>query len=86
MTIFVKLNMTWVNDAHYMAIPKGVPPEKLAVVLDLMGYLLKPEAQERILFRVCPDQQGFLTINNQTIHHSIQSLVVTTRAQHWQVS
>jgi putative spermidine/putrescine transport system substrate-binding protein len=38
-------NMTWVNDAHYMAIPKGVPPEKLAVVLDLMAYLLKPEAQ-----------------------------------------
>ena len=24
----------WVNDAHYMAIPKGVPPEKLAVLLD----------------------------------------------------
>ena len=37
--------MTWVNDAHYMAIPKGVPPEKLAVVLDLMAYLLTPEAQ-----------------------------------------
>jgi len=38
-------NMTWVNDAHYMAIPKGLPPEKLAVVLDLMAYLLTPEAQ-----------------------------------------
>ena len=38
-------NMTWVNDAHYMAIPKGVPPEKLAVVLDLMAFLLTPEAQ-----------------------------------------
>jgi len=38
-------NMTWVNDAHYMAVPKGIPPEKLAVVLDLMAYLLKPEAQ-----------------------------------------
>ncbi len=37
--------MTWVNDAHYMVIPKGVPPEKLAVVLDLMAYLLTPEAQ-----------------------------------------
>lgn len=37
--------MTWVNDAHYMSIPKGVPPEKLAVVLDLMAYLLTPEAQ-----------------------------------------
>jgi putative spermidine/putrescine transport system substrate-binding protein len=39
-------NMTWVNDAHYMAIPKGIPPEKLAVVLDLMAYLLTPEAQD----------------------------------------
>jgi len=38
-------NMTWVNDAHYMAVPKGVPPERLAVVLDLMAYLLKLEAQ-----------------------------------------
>ena len=38
-------NMTWVNDAHYMAVPKGIPPEKLAVVLDLMAYLLTPESQ-----------------------------------------
>jgi putative spermidine/putrescine transport system substrate-binding protein len=39
--------MTWVNDAHYMAIPKGVEPAKIAVVLDLMKYLLTPEAQAR---------------------------------------
>src|SRR6266705_2730755 len=38
-------NMTWVNDAHYMVIPKGVPPEKIAVALELMAYLLTPEAQ-----------------------------------------
>ena len=37
--------MTWVNDAHYMAIPKGVSPDHMAVVLDLMAYLLTPEAQ-----------------------------------------
>ncbi|MGE5170670.1 MAG: ABC transporter substrate-binding protein [Rudaea sp.] len=37
--------MTWVNDAHYMVIPKGVPKDKLDVVLDLMAYMLKPEAQ-----------------------------------------
>jgi len=37
--------MTWVNDAHYMTIPKGVPPEKVAVVLDLMAFLLTPGAQ-----------------------------------------
>ncbi len=38
-------NMTWVNDAHYMAVPKGISAERLAVVLDLMAYLLTPEAQ-----------------------------------------
>jgi putative spermidine/putrescine transport system substrate-binding protein len=37
--------MTWVNDAHYMVIPKGVAPDKVAAVLDLMAYLLTPEAQ-----------------------------------------
>jgi len=37
--------MTWINDAHYMVIPNGVAPEKVAVVLDLMAYLLTPEAQ-----------------------------------------
>ena len=35
----------WVTDAHYMVVPKGVSDEHLAVVLDLMGYLLTPEAQ-----------------------------------------
>jgi putative spermidine/putrescine transport system substrate-binding protein len=35
----------WVTDAHYMVVPSGIAPEKLAVVLDLMAYLLKPEAQ-----------------------------------------
>jgi putative spermidine/putrescine transport system substrate-binding protein len=37
--------MTWVNDAQYMAVPKGVAPEKLAVVIDLMAYMLTPAAQ-----------------------------------------
>jgi len=37
--------MTWINDAHYMVIPKGVSAEKMNVVLDLMAYMLKPEAQ-----------------------------------------
>jgi putative spermidine/putrescine transport system substrate-binding protein len=37
--------MTWVNDAHYMVIPKGVAPEKVAVVLDIMAFMLTPEAQ-----------------------------------------
>ena len=37
--------MTWVNDAHYMVIPKGVAPEKIPAILDLMAFLLTPEAQ-----------------------------------------
>jgi putative spermidine/putrescine transport system substrate-binding protein len=35
----------WVTDAHYMVVPKGISDEHLAVVLDLMAYLLTPEAQ-----------------------------------------
>ena len=37
--------MTWVNDTQYLMVPKGLSPEKLAVVLDLMEFLLKPEQQ-----------------------------------------
>ena len=37
--------MTWINDAHYIVIPKGVAPEKQAVVLDIMAFLLKPQQQ-----------------------------------------
>ncbi|KFC64027.1 ABC-type uncharacterized transport system, periplasmic component [Bosea sp. LC85] len=35
----------WVTDAHYMCIPKGVSGEKLAVLLDLMNFLLTKEQQ-----------------------------------------
>jgi putative spermidine/putrescine transport system substrate-binding protein len=35
----------WVTDAHYMVMPTGLAPDHVAVVLDLMAYLLKPEAQ-----------------------------------------
>lgn len=35
----------WVTDAHYMCIPKGVGDEKLAVLLDLMNFLLTKEQQ-----------------------------------------
>lgn len=38
-------NFTWVGDANYMAIPKGVSEQKLKVVLELMKFLLKPEQQ-----------------------------------------
>jgi len=35
----------WVSDAFYMVVPKGVPPERLAVVLDMMAFVLRPEMQ-----------------------------------------
>jgi putative spermidine/putrescine transport system substrate-binding protein len=35
----------WVADAHYMIVPKGIADDKLAVLLDLMKYLLTPKAQ-----------------------------------------
>ncbi len=37
--------MHWVTDAHYMVVPKGIAEDKLAVVLELMSHLLKPEQQ-----------------------------------------
>ncbi|MEM5372216.1 extracellular solute-binding protein [Paraburkholderia azotifigens] len=38
-------NMTWVNDAHYMVIPKGVPKEKLDILYKLMNFMLEPTQQ-----------------------------------------
>jgi putative spermidine/putrescine transport system substrate-binding protein len=38
-------NLTWVNDTQYLMVPKGLAPERLAVVLDLMAFVLKPEQQ-----------------------------------------
>jgi putative spermidine/putrescine transport system substrate-binding protein len=35
----------WISDAHYMCVPKGVAADKLAVLLDLMSFLLTPEQQ-----------------------------------------
>lgn len=38
-------DQVWVSDAHFMLIPKGLDAEKLAVVLDMMAFALKPEQQ-----------------------------------------
>ena len=38
-------NFTWINDTQYMMVPKGVPADRLNVVLDLMAHLLKPQQQ-----------------------------------------
>jgi putative spermidine/putrescine transport system substrate-binding protein len=35
----------WVSDAFFMVIPRGVADDKLAVLLDLMNDLLKPQSQ-----------------------------------------
>ena len=35
----------WVVDAHYAAIPKGLPPERVAVLLDAISFLLQPAQQ-----------------------------------------
>jgi putative spermidine/putrescine transport system substrate-binding protein len=35
----------WVSDADYMCVPKGLPADKLAVVLDIMAATLKPAMQ-----------------------------------------
>jgi putative spermidine/putrescine transport system substrate-binding protein len=36
---------TWVTDAHYMVVPKGISGEKLHVLTDLMKFALTPEQQ-----------------------------------------
>jgi putative spermidine/putrescine transport system substrate-binding protein len=36
---------TWVMDGQFMIIPKGIADDKLAVVLDLINYCLKPVQQ-----------------------------------------
>ncbi len=38
-------SFTWVNDAHFMVMPKGLPPARQAAVLELMAWLLKPQQQ-----------------------------------------
>ncbi|MFO1308103.1 MAG: extracellular solute-binding protein [Burkholderiales bacterium] len=37
--------MTWVNDAHYIVVPRGVPADRMQVVLDVIAFMLTPEAQ-----------------------------------------
>lgn len=35
----------WVTDAHYAVIPKGVSDEKIAVLIDILNYILQPKQQ-----------------------------------------
>ncbi|EON11233.1 ABC transporter substrate-binding protein [Pandoraea communis] len=36
---------TWVNDAHYIVVPKGVPKEKMDVIVKLINFMLEPAQQ-----------------------------------------
>jgi putative spermidine/putrescine transport system substrate-binding protein len=42
--------MTWVNDAHYMVHSEGRAPEKLAVLLDLMKFMLTSRSSRPITY------------------------------------
>jgi putative spermidine/putrescine transport system substrate-binding protein len=35
----------WVSDSHYMVMPSGIAPDKMAAVLDVMAYLMQREQQ-----------------------------------------
>ncbi len=35
----------WISDANYMVVPKGLPADRLAVVLDMMAFILQPKMQ-----------------------------------------
>jgi putative spermidine/putrescine transport system substrate-binding protein len=43
--VFLLKGTHWVTDAHYMCIPKGVPADKVAVLLDMMNFMLQPAQQ-----------------------------------------
>ena len=36
---------SFVTDAHYMCVPKGIAPDKLAVIIDVIAFMLSKEAQ-----------------------------------------
>jgi putative spermidine/putrescine transport system substrate-binding protein len=35
----------WIGDAHYVMLPRGIPSERLAVLLDVVAHLLSKESQ-----------------------------------------
>jgi putative spermidine/putrescine transport system substrate-binding protein len=43
--IFVLAGTQWMPDTQFMAIPKGVSDDKVAVLLRLMSYMLQPQQQ-----------------------------------------
>jgi putative spermidine/putrescine transport system substrate-binding protein len=43
--VFFLKGFHWIMDAHFLCIPNGVPPDHVAVLIDLLAYLLSKEAQ-----------------------------------------
>ena len=43
--VFALEGTRWIPDTQFMCIPKGVPDEKIGVLLALMSFMLKPEQQ-----------------------------------------
>ena len=41
--VFALEGFKWVCDAHYVMHPQGVSAEKVAVLLDLMNHLSRPQ-------------------------------------------
>jgi putative spermidine/putrescine transport system substrate-binding protein len=46
--VFALDGFHWVSDAHTLQVPKGVSDDKLAVILDFIGFMMKPEQQANI--------------------------------------
>ena len=40
-------NTSWIIDSNYIVVPKGISKDKLAVVLDLIQWMLTPEQQAK---------------------------------------
>jgi putative spermidine/putrescine transport system substrate-binding protein len=43
--IFTLEGFHWIGDSHFMAVPKGLSAEKMAVLCDLMTFMLQPAQQ-----------------------------------------
>ena len=43
--VFALEGTRWIPDTQFMCMPKGVPDDKVAVLLQLMSFMLKPEQQ-----------------------------------------
>ena len=65
--VFFLKGYHWVLDAHYLCIPKGVSNDKLAVLIDLLNYMLSPAGAgddlRRRLFLSRPGGEGCAAVD-----------------------